>query len=461
MRRSLLLAAFLLCASSAWATTRYVGESTAGAANCTSHANNCLIATAIAAASAGDTIEGSDGSYTGANSMLTCSGKSGSAGNPITFRALNDGAVFINGQDSRIPVSLTNCDYWIFEGINVGNSSAEVVQVRSGSDHNIFRRMIAWDACSSCNNHVWSFDNSSNNLVEDFASFGTGRKQFEFFGGSDNNVARRGFAEWNGSTSESGPIYAFAIGYDGRNNIGENLIGTRDEGVVPSGGYFGLDAIFTTGDRLTADPCANHNAYYGSIAYVKSAQTYNNGGNGMVFAPGYDYGTFKDVVIYKEGHASAMAILAQPYTQQFPGCDSNASGSNKNFTNISEIGFTVPDSIDTGSPNGWTLTNRHTGASVASVYGGENLFVNSGNKGATICYRYVDGVLTANPLWPWPMNQRIIDARATAGRPSVDVTATVESIFGTIPAACKPAVGPGGGGGIFKSPVFESTVLPK
>lgn len=30
--------------------------------------------------------------------------------------------------------------------------------------------------------------------------------------------------------------------------------------------------------------------------------------------------------------------------------------------------------------------------------------------GATIWYRYEDGVLTNKPLWPWPMNRRILDA---------------------------------------------------
>jgi hypothetical protein len=30
--------------------------------------------------------------------------------------------------------------------------------------------------------------------------------------------------------------------------------------------------------------------------------------------------------------------------------------------------------------------------------------------GATIWFRYVDGVLTNKPLWPWPMNRRILDA---------------------------------------------------
>jgi len=30
--------------------------------------------------------------------------------------------------------------------------------------------------------------------------------------------------------------------------------------------------------------------------------------------------------------------------------------------------------------------------------------------GASVLYRYENGKLTDKPLWPWPMNQRIIDA---------------------------------------------------
>ena len=31
-----------------------------------------------------------------------------------------------------------------------------------------------------------------------------------------------------------------------------------------------------------------------------------------------------------------------------------------------------------------------------------------GNIGAEVLYRYHDGVLTGKPLWPWPMENRIV-----------------------------------------------------
>ena len=53
-----------------------------------------------------------------------------------------------------------------------------------------------------------------------------------------------------------------------------------------------------------------------------------------------------------------------------------------------------------------------------------------------LCKRYVNRTLTSQGLWPWPMNQRTKDALVASGRAAVDVTATMESLFGSIPAAC-------------------------
>ena len=79
----------------------------------------------------------------------------------------------------------------------------------------------------------------------------------------------------------------------------------------------------------------------------------------------------------------------------------------------------------------WQISSISEGSSLSSV---ANVF--TGKTGANICYRYKDRALTTEPLWPWPMNQRIKDAMVESGRASVDVTKTIESMFGPIPAAC-------------------------
>ena len=92
-----------------------------------------------------------------------------------------------------------------------------------------------------------------------------------------------------------------------------------------------------------------------------------------------------------------------------------------------------------------------TAAQVSTIY--------DSARGPGICHAYRNGQLTKQPLWPWPMNRRILDATTFASAPNhrhyiyqgtppvltlvndphtpVDVTATIQAIFGSIPAGCK------------------------
>ena len=57
----------------------------------------------------GKTLCLSDGTYSGANSMINPPpGLSGNSSAPITIQALNDGGVFIDGQFTRVPMHLNN-----------------------------------------------------------------------------------------------------------------------------------------------------------------------------------------------------------------------------------------------------------------------------------------------------------------------------------------------------------------
>jgi hypothetical protein len=55
-------------------------------------------------------------------------------------------------------------------------------------------------------------------------------------------------------------------------------------------------------------------------------------------------------------------------------------------------------------------------------------------------------VRTTQPLWPWPMNQRIKDALVQSGRQPVDVTGTVEKMLGRIPQECREPESSGASG---------------
>lgn len=407
-------------------TTYFASQS--GTGNGLSLGSPFKVSDFFSVASPGDVLYLLDGLYTGSNSMLTPpSGMGGTSGNPIGVFALNDGAVLINGQNARVPCMLDNSDYWNVQGVNFGNSSASVVNVNPGSDHNIFRRCIAYNANSSANEHVWSLYQATNTLLEDCAGFGSGRKIFQVFQ-SDTNVLRRCFGMWHNSTSTAGPMYTFSACYDSYRTIMDNCIGTRNEQVTPDG-LHGILAM----DRMTGSDNEVHCAYYGSIALVLSGQANADNPNGVLFGAGnMDYLTFKDCIVYiaPGTHTGLTAINAQTYSNSGTTGAANASGGNRKLTNITTVGATPSDSIDTSSPNGWTVSNLNRAATLLAAYGSETLYVNNGSKGATIRYRYQNGSLTASELWPWPMNQRIIDAMSAAGYTPFDIDTQVQSIFG-------------------------------
>jgi hypothetical protein len=91
----------------------------------------------------------------------------------------------------------------------------------------------------------------------------------------------------------------------------------------------------------------------------------------------------------------------------------------------------------------WKVEGIAEDASPSALYGssGASLFAPGEKGGAALCYRYQDGVLTKEPLWPWPMNDRIEEAMTQAGREPVDVTKAIEQLFGPIPAPCRAAPG--------------------
>ena len=78
----------------------------------------------------------------------------------------------------------------------------------------------------------------------------------------------------------------------------------------------------------------------------------------------------------------------------------------------------------------WDVTDIALAPTRININGG-------GSRAGAICMRYKDGVLTDEPLWPWPMNQRILDARRQSGRPPIDVTSLAERILGSIPSPCR------------------------
>ena len=435
----------------------------AGSGGTCTFGSPCQVNSFWAIAQPGNNLCLKDGVYQGANSMINpTSGLSGVSGNPITIGALNDGQVRINGQGVRYPILLINNGWLIIQGVNVHAGSADVVRLNIGSHDNIIRRVVAWDA-NDINADVVS-SSGTNNLFEDVGAFGVGRKVFGFadaVGGG--NTCRRCWGRWEGSTNV-GPKDVYELIYNNATSTFENVIGTWDNGSMPS--TYTLQHNGTSCATLGPGVCGSPpqapsyvysnadvnqpygviaesdgavpnsgSGVFGSIGYVKSADKFE--ANAVVaFEQGGGGFTFENVVSLLQGHTSQRAFVLN-----------SGSGTATNLTSIA-----TPTDIFTG----WSPTNNEHSTTVS---GASSIY--TGGVGADVCNQYINRKLTVTPLWPWPMNQRILDATTFASQAGhqhlislqglvtdphaiEDVTASIQSLFGTIPAQCVTGGAPSG-----------------
>jgi hypothetical protein len=435
MRKRFLAASSLILLVSGWTLT--IPDDSSADATCTHYASPTGTGSGVSAsqpfriadfwrrAKAGYTLCLMDGKYTGAASVINPPKHlSGTASAPITVRALNDGSALIDGENVRNPVLLRNNNWFIIEGINAKSSRGTVVLIDK-SNTSIVRRVCAWDTQLTGNHHIFLISDSKNSLFADVCGFGTGRKVFQIQKGT-GNIIRRAWGQWSRSEA-TGPKMTYSIGYSSTNALCENCIGTWDE---TSMGNTPIDQPYTIlgmGSQAV-NQCAN-NRFLGSLAYVRASDK-------LTFFQGMareadtaaDCFTYKHVVLYVEPGTHTNLRQFQLL---------NGGGSSYFLTNTTEIGGS---SSTIG--NQWTVTNRIATSSVP--LGADNIWDGVSSKGARLCKRYQNGVLTAQPLWPWPMDQRIRTALALSGKSPDEVfggsgktlTALLESIFGTIPSSC-------------------------
>jgi hypothetical protein len=438
IRLSLIVSAWMILiqgTSSAAATCTHYASPTGNGIG-TSAAQPFKIANFWPLAKPGYTLCLMDGKYTGSASMINPpQNLSGTASAPITVRALNDGKVTINGQGSYTPVRLYKNHYFVLEGFNARDSKNSVVAIE-GSSHNIVRRVAAWDATDN-NNNIFGIHGGSHNLLEDVAGWGIARKTFSASQGGDHTTIRRAWGRWEGS-HVVGPKMTYTLAYKNYNMTCENCIGTWSGERIKTNykllDYYGKPwtgkgagtyadyevdqpyGIFSN-DGLGTDKNAR-SKLLGSIAYVRGSDRFAPGQ--VIFVTKVDSLEVANTVVYVEprSHTSTKTFSLNKLA--------SAVGTNliaRNLTGIGGAGSYI-------NPE-WEKTSISGGSSTSSV---DNVF--SGKSGANICYRYKDRSLTTEPLWPWPMNQRIKDATIESGRASVDVTKTIESMFGPIPSVC-------------------------
>jgi hypothetical protein len=201
-------------------------------------------------------------------------------------------------------------------------------------------------------------------------------------------------------------------------------------------GIFGNDG-FTGSDKNA------RTRLLGSLAYVRGSDRFNP--DQAVFVTKIDSIELANTTAYIEPGTHTNKRPFALYNLQL------STGQNLVARNLTGIG-------GAGSYYGseWKKSAIADGALLSAVGG---LFT-APATGANLCYQYQDGALTTKPLWPWPMNQRIIEATAQSGRAAVDVTATVEKLLGTIPAACKSTTTSSSPGSSIPSAPTSLQVLP-
>ncbi len=425
-----------------------------GSGNGNSEATASQIADFWRRASAGKTLCLLDGSYVGTPAMIAPPpGLKGSAGSPITVRALHDGKVLIDGEDRRTPVHLVKNDWFVVEGINACCSNDTVIGM-DRSNHNVIRRVAAWDAADS-NDFIFGIHYGEHNLLEDVAGWGIARKIFSSSQKGDFTTIRRAWGRWEGS-HVVGPKSVYDLAYNNHDMIVENSIGTwsgeklRQNYVLldysgkpwsgkGAGRYtdYQVDQPYAIFDIGVSQPDA-HARLLGSLAYVQTRDRFQP--DRLVYATKIAFATVDNTVAYIEAGANRS-------THTF-GLYGALPGSNL-ATNLSGFGGA---GFEIGA--GWQTANTLQGPSPRGTYPpGENVFHT--RRGARLCYQYRDGTLTGEPLWPWPMNQRIRDAMIQSGRQAVDVTATIETLFGPIPEECRQKIVEG------PSTPAESRPLPR
>ena len=344
--------------------------------------------------------------------------------NPVTIRAQNDGKAIIDGQDERIPVNIEKYrqSFLVIEGIVARNGNRDVYNITG--DHNVLRRVSGFDADTDGNSRVFSLGGQYN-LLEDCVAAGSARKLILIRG--EYNTVRRCHAdwrewkgrEWDGCWPQGLGIEMYTVS----NNIFENSIAY---GQAPA-----------TGIELMAQggAASNDNKILGSMA-IQSGMNFD--GTPIVWGDTRPQPAINTCIskIYEWPNmmsgfmmAASGGILHDNLLQDLLAWGSARYGLASTALNHSETDV-ANNQLNRVTIIGNGLNNPHSAwggngvdtssvalsnfASVTDSYidniwqGGSNYTTMTGG-GARLTKRYVDGVMTNDDLWPWPMEERIKD----------------------------------------------------
>lgn len=356
---------------------------------------------------------------------------SGEPGRPITVRAQHDGRAIIDGQGVLNPIWLEEyraAVYYVIEGIVARNGLEGVIRV--SADHNVLRRVSAYNANPDGNTKVIGIGGEYN-LLEDCVAAGSGRKMILVFKG-EHNVIRRCFADWqqwdgrqwhdcwpwgdgielynasyniieNSISYSRNPTWSISLLAQGGDTSSNNkILGTMailsgmKEDVTPMvwGDTRPQPTTFTCMRNFEQWPGqrAGFNVYQGGSPIRNNLWqdvfSWGNAGLGLSWITG---GTGN---VSSNNHVNRATVI------------------NNGLSNPDRFGGIGTDAIDEGLARFDGVKNSNIG--IISIGGSMSARTTMAGEGARLTHRYVDGVLMdgsngqpAQLLWPWPMEDRI------------------------------------------------------
>lgn len=434
--------------------TYYVGLAGSDSAAGTIDAPWATFAFAFDTMQPGDQLLILDGLYTEPLTPM----RSGLPDAPFTIRAAHDGAVVIDGEGMRFPCVVQGMagspitDY-VIEGVSCRNAPATA----AGGDAPIilfYAERITVRRVTAVNGDEAMIEVAAARdvVIEDCAAWGYGSTPIQV-GYSDHVTIRRCWVEWSAGPD---PDYGSAIALgDTSDSLVENCFVTAT--AAPRAALTGI-AIYSV--VMPAD----RNRVIGNVAlgiaqeaFALAAKmmpiTSNQFVDNVSIGGGYSFFIRADVAlaIKRSTAVDCMSCIAMS-----PETTDMASATQSSVIVRSAVAFDSSTSplvlafdhhhnvlSDVVTPYRNTMAGPgevmlDPGYDTARYGKGAYLIRppalatlgDGGPAGAEILYRSVDGVVSRTPLWPWPMNARILGERG------VDVTA---SIWDELPpTACGP-----------------------
>ena len=361
---------------------------------------------------------------------------SGLPGKPITVRAEHDGGAVIDGEDVREACSLNGASEQqrltdvVLEGVYCRSpidttSGGETAVLLYHADRIAVRRVSGY----AIHDGVFGVYDSHDVLLEDVAAYGGGDDAFAV-GYSTGVVLRRGYARWR--TGPNADEALFVVG-DSTDTLVENCIAVASPDATAS-----LTAFIEMSDAMPA----NDNRFLGNVSRGPA--------NGFVIGAGTDIraaGTHVgDLASIGSGlgffQRNDAALVAEHLTLVGDGVRFEVSP-NVGAALPTELQLTLASSVLSSGSTGLeisssplvTRVDHHDNVfdRIATPYGdaampganepqraiawntatyGDGAYLmrpaDAAGAGAEVLYRTIDGVRTTTPLWPWPMEARIL-----------------------------------------------------